>query len=114
MQFWKASVELTMKGASGEVRGIFEDDPMCMHRVVAVSSHAANTRSHAPVCNDGKPRAWGLSGKVTAKLPLAAHRQSSSVARSASQSGRMVNGMSRPRPGPAHHSSMIQSLYART
>jgi len=57
MQFWNASVELTMKGASGEVRGIFDDDPMCMHRVVVVSSQAAKTLSHAPLCNEGRPRA---------------------------------------------------------
>ena len=30
MAFWNVSVELTMNGASGDVEGIFDDEPMCM------------------------------------------------------------------------------------
>ena len=36
-------------GASGEVVGIDDDEPMCIDTVVAVSSHAAQSTSHSPV-----------------------------------------------------------------
>ena len=45
MAFWNVRVELTTKGASGEVVGILEDEPMCMHTTVSVSSHAAKNGS---------------------------------------------------------------------
>ena len=32
-------------GASGDAAGIFDDDPMCMHSTVVVSSHSANSGS---------------------------------------------------------------------
>ena len=32
-------------GASGDAAGIFDDDPMCMHSTVLVSSHTANSGS---------------------------------------------------------------------
>ena len=40
MAFENVSVELTMNGASGDVLGIFELEPMCMQMVVSVSWHA--------------------------------------------------------------------------
>src|SRR3954454_12716987 len=36
-------------GASAEVAGIFDEDPMCMHTVVFVSLHAAKNGSQYPV-----------------------------------------------------------------
>ena len=33
-----------MKGASGDVCGIFDDEPMCMQMTVSVSSQAAEER----------------------------------------------------------------------
>jgi hypothetical protein len=108
--FWNVSVELMMNGASGEVPGMRDDDPMCMHTTVSVSWHAANIGSHLPEWIDGNPSGYGFSENVMAWLPLAAQRRTSSAARSASHSGTMVSGMSRPLASPAHHSSIIQSL----
>jgi hypothetical protein len=94
------------------VVGMRDDEPMCMHTMVSVSSHAANIRSHTRSgwCNDGRPSGSGFSVKVMAWLPLAAHRRTSSAASPASQSGTMVSGTNRPWPSPAVHSSIIQSL----
>src|SRR5262245_37099442 len=97
-------------GASGAVLGIFDDEPMCIDTVVAVSSHAAQSGSQAPEYRDGSPSAAGFSVYAIAKLPLSAHRRTSSAASSASQSGTSVSGMSRPWPAPPDHSSIIQSL----
>ena len=38
-------VALTASGASAEVAGIFDDEPMCMQTVVAVSAQASNIGS---------------------------------------------------------------------
>ena len=43
--FAKVMVEETEKGASGEVDGIFEEDPMCMQITVSVSWHAVKKGS---------------------------------------------------------------------
>ena len=101
-----------MNGASGDVVGIFDDDPMCMHTVVSVSWHAAKNGSQWWLASwiDGSPSGYGFSGNVTAKLPLSAQRRTSAAASCGSHSGTMVSGMSRPSPSPAHHSSIIQSL----
>ena len=48
MAFWNVSVELTMNGASGEVDGILDDDPMCMLTTVSVSSQAWKNGSQKP------------------------------------------------------------------
>ena len=45
MAFWNVRVELTMNGASGDVLGIFDDEPMCMQTMVSVSSHASKNGS---------------------------------------------------------------------
>ena len=45
MAFWKVRIELTMNGESGDVDGIFDDDPMCMLITVSVSTHAWNIGS---------------------------------------------------------------------
>ncbi len=58
MAFWKVRIELTMNGESGDVDGIFDDDPICMLMTVSVSSHACRNGSHqrALSCIDGRPR----------------------------------------------------------
>ncbi len=45
MELPKLSVAATATGASGEVAGIRDDEPMCMHTTVAVSAQAANRGS---------------------------------------------------------------------
>ena len=112
MAFWNVSIELTMNGASGDVAGIFDDDPMCMQTTVSVSSQAAKNGSQYRPCRGSTagPSGYGFSVKATAWPPLAAQRRTSAAARSASHSGTIVSGISRPLPSPAHHSSIIQSL----
>ena len=112
MAFWKVSVELMMNGASGDVLGIRDDEPMCMHTTVSVSSQARNTGAQLSDASwmEGSPSGYGFSGKVMAKLPLSAQRWISAAASSASHSGTMVSGISVPLPAPADHSSIIQSL----
>jgi hypothetical protein len=109
MALLKLSVAATPVGASGEVAGMRDDDPMCMLIVVAVSAQAAKNGSQKPEWIDGSPRWGGISLKHTAWTPRAALRRTSSAARSASHSGTMMSGMSRPGWSP-HHSSTIQSL----
>src|SRR6187200_305972 len=101
-----------MKGESGDVDGILDDDPMCMHNVVSVSwSEAKNgSQKRSLSCTDGSPSGYGFSLNATAWLPLSAQRRTSAAARSASHSGMIVSGMSLAVPSPAHHSSIIQSL----
>jgi len=41
----KLRVAATATGASAEVAGIFDDEPMCMQTTVLVSSHAAKNGS---------------------------------------------------------------------
>src|SRR3954451_16376057 len=112
MALAKVMVELTIGGASGDVAGIFDDDPMCMLMTVSVSSQARKNGSQKPSleCTDGRPRGVGFSVKATAWLPLSAQRRISSPAATGSHKGMMVRGMSFPLPSPPHHSSIIQSL----
>ena len=44
-EFANVSVEPTAGGASADVDGIFDDEPMCMQMTVPVSSHAAKNGS---------------------------------------------------------------------
>src|SRR5581483_465818 len=105
----KLSVAVTATGASPDVAGIFDDDPMCMHTHVSVSSHAAKNGSQCPLWMLGSPRWGGISLKHTALPPRAAFRRTSAAASAGSHSGMSVSGMSRPPLSP-HHSSTIQSL----
>ena len=68
MALENVSVELTMNGASGDVAGIRDDEPMCMHTTVPVSSQARKNGSQwRPLsCTDGSPRGCGFSENVTA------------------------------------------------
>ena len=45
MAFMNVSVEPTAAGASAEVDGIFDDEPMCMFTTVPVSAHAGKNGS---------------------------------------------------------------------
>src|SRR5688500_20199356 len=101
-----------MNGASGAVRYICDDEPMCMLMTVPVSLHAAKNGSQWRLwsCTDGKLSFAGFSENDTAKLPLAAQRRISSAARPGSHNGIIVSGINRPDASPAHHSSIIQSL----
>ncbi len=66
MAFWNVSVDETMKGASGEVAGMREDEPMCMHTTVPVSWQAVNSGSQCPEWIDGSPSGCGFSENATA------------------------------------------------
>ncbi len=109
MALLKLSVAATPVGASGEVAGMRDDDPMCMLIVVCVSSQAAKNGSQSPEWIDGSPRWGGISLKHTAWTPRSALRRTSAAASSASHSGTMMSGISFPPESP-HHSSTIQSL----
>ena len=57
MALLNVSVEPTAGGASGDVDGIFDDEPMCMLTTVPVSSHASkNGSQYAASWIDGRPR----------------------------------------------------------
>src|SRR5580658_8181334 len=105
----KLKVAATATGASAEVAGIFDEDPMCMHTTVLVSSQAAKKGSHCPLWMLGRPRWGGISLKHTARTPRAALRRTSAAANAASHRGMMHNGSSLPPLSP-HHSSTMKSL----
>src|SRR3974390_3319436 len=88
----KLSVAATATGASPDVAGILDDDPMCMHTVVAVSWQAAKNGSQWPVWMLGSPRWGGISLKHTAWQPRAAVGRTSSAASDAPQRGVGVGG----------------------
>src|SRR5207248_9165526 len=96
-------------GASFDVAGIFDDDPMCMQTAVRVSSHAAKNGSQYPLWMLGRPRCTGISLKQTARDPRAALRLTSAAASSTSQRGMRHSGIRWPPESP-HQSSIIQSL----
>ncbi len=83
---------------------------MCRLTTVSVSSQAAKKGSQCEVWMLGSLSRVGFSEKATANDPFAAQRRTSAAAATGSQSGMSVIGISRPRPAPAHHSSIIQSL----
>src|SRR6186997_1912662 len=101
--FEKVSVDDTMNGASPDVAGMRDDEPMCMHTTVSVSTQAWKNGSQKPEWMLGSPRWGGISEKQTAWLPLAALRRTSAAARSASHSGTMIRGTRWPSDSP-HHS----------
>ena len=65
----KLSVAATATGASAEVAGILDDEPMCMQTTVPVSSQAAKKGSQYPLWMLGRPRWGGISLKQTARTP---------------------------------------------
>ena len=111
--FWAYSDMDVASGASAEVDGIDDDEPMCIDTVVSDSPQACHTGSQAPVYIEGRPSLEGFSEKATAKHPLAAQRRTSAAAMWGSHSGSSASGISRPCPAPPPQSSIIQSLYMR-
>src|SRR5436190_24399741 len=94
-------------GASSAVVGMLDDEPMCIETVVAVSSHASHSTSHAPLYSDGSPSLNGFSVNAIACEPLAAQRRTSSAANDGDHSGTSVNGMRRPWPSPPAQTTII-------
>src|SRR5579862_9012805 len=84
--FWAFKDIETASGASSDVVGIDDDEPMCIDTTVAVSLQASHSGSHFPLCREGKPSLAGFSVNAMAKLPFAAQRRTSSAARDASHS----------------------------
>src|SRR6204780_5416704 len=105
----KLSAAATATGASADVAGIFDDEPMCMLTTVPVSSQAAKKGSQYPLWMLGSPRWGGISLKHTARTPRAALRRTSAAAFWASHNGIRHNGSSWPPLSP-HHSSTMKSL----
>src|SRR5688572_435912 len=103
------SVAATATGASPEVAGMRDDEPMCMQITVLVSWQAAMNGSQSPEWIDGSPRWGGISLKQTARAPRVALRTTSSAASTGSHRGMIGSGRSWPSESP-HHSSTIQSL----
>src|SRR5215471_17785999 len=52
-------VAATATGASPEVAGICDDEPMCMQTTVCVSWHATKNGSHSPLWIEGRPSFGG-------------------------------------------------------
>src|ERR1700694_279798 len=96
MALLKLKVAATAGGASEEVAGILDEDPMCMQTTVLVSWHAAKSGSQCPVWMLGRPRWGGISLKQTALVPRSALRLTSLAAPSTSHRGMMQRGISRP------------------
>src|SRR3984885_3902892 len=105
----KLSAAATATGAAAEVAGIFDDEPMCMHTTVPVSSQAAKNGSQVALWMLGSPRWGGISLKHTARTPRAALRRTSAAALWASHNGMRHSGISAPPLSP-HHSSTMKSL----
>src|SRR3954468_1761684 len=100
-------------GASGEVMTSSDDDPMCRQTTTPSSLHACQKGFQWSVWKLGQPSFDGFSEKVTACDPMRAVRRTSSASTCGSQIAGNEQGMNRPGCVP-HHSSMCQSLYART
>ena len=81
MALLKLSVAATAGGASGEVAGICDDEPMCMHTTVSVSCAGREERVPvAAVDRLGRPSCGGISLKQTARTPRSALRRTSAAA----------------------------------
>ena len=65
---------ITSIGASSAVTEIDDDEPMCRHTTVPVSSHAAQNGSQWSVWKLGSPSLAGFSENVTARQPFSATR----------------------------------------
>ncbi len=103
------TVIMTSTGASSDVTEIDDDDPMCRHTTVPVSSQACQNGSQWSVWKLGYPSFVGFSENVTAWQPFAETRRTSAAMSCGSQIGMIASGMNRPGYVP-HHSSMCQLL----
>ena len=83
----------TPKGASGDVFGLTDDEPICVQSGIFVSFAAAKNPSHSPEWIDGKPSACTFSENAIAFAPLSAHRCTSATASAVSHNGTMIIGM---------------------
>ena len=81
-------VVYSSSGAPGERAAVHDDEPLCRHTTVSVSSHARRNGSQWSVCIDGSRRSTGFSGKLTALKPRSALRRTSAAA---------ISGSSQPR-----------------
>src|SRR5258705_2128407 len=77
--FCAVSAIVTAIGASGDVMGSLELDPMCMLMTVSVSLHTAKNGSQWSEWTLGSFRRGGSSEKATAFDPLSAHRRGCSA-----------------------------------
>ena len=89
------SVGNSSNGGAGDGSGAHDDAPVCRQTTVCVSSQAAKKGSHCPEKMDGKPRAEGNSGKLTALNPRSALLRTSAVASATSANQGSCNGMIR-------------------
>src|SRR5262245_18908497 len=96
MQLVKVMVDPTSGGASGDVEGIFDDEPMCMFTTTWHSLQASKKGSHSPEWIDGKPRYAGISLKQVAVTPRSAMRRTSAADATGSHSGTIISGTNRP------------------
>src|SRR3954453_12283197 len=87
------SVEPTAAGASFDVDGICDDEPMCMLMTVPVSLDAARNGSQCSVCTLGRLSRGGISLKQTGRTPRAALRRTPPAMSCGSHSGAMINGI---------------------
>src|SRR5580698_7941229 len=83
------------KGGAGDGRGAHDEAPVWRQTTVSVSSQAAKKGSHSPEKMEGKPRAEGNSGKLTALKPRSALRRTSLVATAMSANQGSWSGMIR-------------------
>ena len=105
----KPSVAATAGGASAEVAGIFDDEPMCMHTRCRSRRRRRRTGPSSPEWIDGQPEVRRDLGEAHGAHAAPALRRTSAAASAASHSGMRQSGISRPPESP-HHSSTIQSL----
>src|SRR4051812_38716620 len=103
------SVDPTAAGASFDVDGICDDEPMCMLMTVPVSLHAAKNGSQWSVCTLGRLSRGGISLKHTARTPRPALRRASSAISCGSHKGAVFSGVSRP-PDSLPRTSTWKSL----
>src|SRR5580658_8602413 len=82
-------------GGAGDGKGAHDEAPVCRQTTVSVSSQAAKKGSHSPEKMEGKPRAEGNSGKLTALKPRSALALTSALASVMSASQGSWRGMIR-------------------
>ena len=64
--FWAYSDIEVANGASGEVVGMDDDEPMCIDTVTSASWHASHRTSHSPEYIVAQPSFEGFSEKAMA------------------------------------------------
>src|SRR3954452_4880930 len=83
----KLNVAATAGGASADVDGICDDDPMCMQVSVSVSAHASKNGSQSPECSGGRPSLAGIADIAPSRPPWAALCRNSAALSPTSHSG---------------------------